>query len=187
MRSRTQRHSPPGFTLIEALIALVILVFSLIGITNLFLIAAGSTTAANESSAATTAATETLECLKGLRFDELTPGGGVGLQASLPGNLSCSNPNPPDTPGLAGVATSTCAKGGYSRCDDVAGVGRIRTEWEILQAANDPALLFIRVRSEGIGPFGGARSRAEFTTFRTCTARTKTSGGRCPDSTYANP
>ena len=42
----------------------------------------------------------------------------------------------------------------------------------------DPRLLHIQVRSEGMGVLSGARSRAEFTTFRACT---NTAGG-CPEA-----
>jgi hypothetical protein len=43
----------------------------------------------------------------------------------------------------------------------------------------DPRLLHIRVRSEGTGALAGARSRAEFTTFRSCTNSDPATGG-CP-------
>jgi hypothetical protein len=55
----------------------------------------------------------------------------------------------------------------YSRYDSVPGVGQIRTRWTITIV--NPTTVFIRVRSEGMGALAGARSRAEFTTFRTCT------------------
>jgi hypothetical protein len=47
-------------------------------------------------------------------------------------------------------------------------VGTIHTHWWVTAAA-DPRWVAIRVRSEGTGALAGARSRAEFTTFRSCT------------------
>jgi hypothetical protein len=55
------------------------------------------------------------------------------------------------------------------------GVGEIRTFWEIQQI--DGQVLFIRVRSQSTAALAGARSRAEFTTFRSCTA----TGIGCPN------
>jgi len=149
------RSDQAGFTLAEVLIAIVVLVFGLVGITNLFLLAGSSTSVANLSSATTTAAVETMETLKGKSFSTLSTGGSVD-----------------------GVSDS-CVDGTFSRCDgdetvaaDVKykGVGRISTKWEITEAQGDPAVLFIRVRSEAMGPLGGVRTRIELTTFRVCSS-----------------
>ena len=56
----------------------------------------------------------------------------------------------------------------FARFDDVPGVGRIRTRW-LVESTGDPQVLFITVRSEGEGAMTRARSRAQFTTVRTCT------------------
>ena len=76
-------------------------------------------------------------------------------------------------------------KGGLSvdenprHCDEfIPGVGTIHTHWWIT-ATPDPRLLHIRVRSEGVGSLAGPRSRAEFTTFRSCTNSDPATGG-CP-------
>jgi hypothetical protein len=50
--------------------------------------------------------------------------------------------------------------------------------WYITANA-DPRLLYIRVRAEGLGALAAARSRAEFTTFRSCTNSDPVTGG-CP-------
>ena len=50
---RAQREA--GFTLIEALVAIVILAFGLMAVTNLLVVAAASNTVGNHSTAATTA------------------------------------------------------------------------------------------------------------------------------------
>jgi len=52
--------------------------------------------------------------------------------------------------------------------EEVPGVGTIRTRWRIDGPENQTR--FITVRSEGTGPLTRARSRAEFTIFRSCTS-----------------
>lgn len=63
-----------GFTLVEALIAIVVLVFGLMAIANLYAIAGSSNTVANQGTAATTLATEQMELLRSRPFDQLTVG-----------------------------------------------------------------------------------------------------------------
>jgi competence protein ComGC len=134
--------SEAGFTLMEALIAMLILMVGLIAITNLMLVAASSNTAANQGTAAATIASQRLEQLKAVPFNDarLNPGGSV-------------------TSDVGGFFTSPD--------DMVPGVGQIHTRWEIV--AVDPQVRFIRVRSEGTGALSVSRSRAEFTTLRACT------------------
>lgn len=130
-----------GFTLVEALVAIVILAFGLIAVTNLLLVAASSNAVANQSTAATTAAAQTLEQLRAQAFDTLAVGGNVTADAL-----------------------------GFWRDDEIPGVGQIHTRWQIQNMAPaNPRAFFITVRSEGTGALSQARSRAEFTTIRTCT------------------
>ena len=49
----------------------------------------------------------------------------------------------------------------------IPGVGTIATRWIVTNV--DTGTKFIRVRSEGTGVLARGRSRAEFTTYRTCT------------------
>lgn len=129
-----------GFTLVEALVAIVILVFGLIAVTNLMLVAASSNSVANQATGAATVAAQRLEELKSQPFDVLNAatGGDVDTDVSL-----------------------------FNRDDDLPGVGRIHTRWQVTSV--DPQVLFIRVRSEGTGALSVGRSRAEFTTMRSCT------------------
>jgi len=167
-------NSEAGFTLIEALCAIVILVFGLIAIANLMLVAATSNAVANQGTAATTLATQQMEILKSIPFTD------------QPANPSVLNP--------------ALAPGGDLTNDDVAeiaanptfiidppvnvpGVGEIRVRWQIVGVA-DPAdgvvrTLHITVRAQGTGGLTGARSRSEFTTFRSCTD-TDPAGLNCP-------
>jgi type II secretory pathway pseudopilin PulG len=135
-------HREQGFTLVEALTAIVILAFGLIAITNLMIVAASSNSVANQSTAATTAASQVLEQLRAAPFETL----------------------------VANTGDVTADVAGFFRDDDFTGVGHIHTRWRIdaFVPAN-PRALFITVRSEGTGALSGARSRAEFTTIRTCT------------------
>ena len=57
----------------------------------------------------------------------------------------------------------------FNQNDDIPGVGRIHTRWAVVSVAGDAQVYFVAVRSEGTGALSGRRSRAEFTTFRSCT------------------
>jgi prepilin-type N-terminal cleavage/methylation domain-containing protein len=135
--NRTAARSQAGFTLVEALIAMVVLSFGLIAVTNLMLVAATSNSVANQSSAATSIASQQLELLKACKFTDpqLTAGGDLVNDA-------------------ANFFTDT----------DVPGVGQIHTRWQITNV--DGTTKYIVVRSEGTGALAGPRSRAQFTTLR---------------------
>jgi len=157
-----------GFTLVEALCAIVILAFGLMAVANLMVVAATSNSVANQGTAATTLATQQMERLKNIPFTDentnvlnanLQPGG--DLETDQPGYfIDPANP----VPGEPQI--------------DVQGVGRMRVRWQI--SAVDARTLFIVVRSEGTGALSGARSRAEFTVFRTCTDQAPPPGLNCP-------
>lgn len=137
------REGESGFTLVETLVAIVILVFGLIAVTNLLLVGATNNSVANQSSAATAIASERMEQLKQIRFIDLTSGTTV------------------DTP------------------RQVPGVGVITTTVTISPPAGDCQVRFITVTSEGTGAMSRLRSRATFSTFRTCTGL----GAGCPPIT----
>jgi hypothetical protein len=146
-----------GFTLIEALIAIIILVFGLIAITNLLIVAASSNTIGNHSSGATAQATEVLERLKAIPFNQLQVSAVDSLTADRGTTAPCDD------------STGTCVTGSnYNAYKTVPGVGQIRTRWKISQV--DTQVYFIEVVAESLSPLAGARSRASFTTFRSCTA-----------------
>ncbi|HLQ21746.1 MAG TPA: type II secretion system protein [Gemmatimonadales bacterium] len=134
------RSSEAGFTLVEALVAIVILVFGLIAVTNLMLVAASSNSVANQATAAATVAAQRLELLKAQPFTSLAVGGDLDSDVT-----------------------------NFNQDDDVAGVGRIHTRWTVVSISGDAQVYFVAVRSEGTGALSVGRSRAEFTTFRSCT------------------
>ena len=74
MNANNQGNVPPsdaGFTLVEVLVAIVVLVFGLIAVTNLLLVGASNNTAANLGTAATAAAAQRMETLKAVAFNDL--------------------------------------------------------------------------------------------------------------------
>jgi type II secretory pathway pseudopilin PulG len=133
-----------GFTLIEALFAMLILIVGLVAVTNLMIIGASSNSVANQSSATTGLATEEMEKLKAIPFTSLSTGGNLTLDA-----VDSSGAN-------------------AYRDDSVDGVGPIHTRWVITSISNQTR--FIEVVSEPAGGFMKSRARADFSTFRTCTA-----------------
>jgi Tfp pilus assembly protein PilV len=139
-----ERRAEAGFTLIETLIAIVVLVFGLIAITNLFLVAGSSNTVANQATAASDVASQLLENFKAQPWNS-------AQLAATTGTFPAATPQ---------------------RTDQVPGVGTINSWWSITNVDGSAAtarVKFIRVRSEGAGVLARGRSRAEFTTYRTCT------------------
>lgn len=170
-------HDPrgeAGFTLVEALIAILVLVVGLMGIANLFALAASSNSVANHATAAVAEATETMERLKAIPFLQLQPGGDLDNPLPFPALPAGGVPTDPRTwrdPASTDVPDPRSGQPlMYNRIRDIPGVGMIRTTWTIVRpGAGGPDTLFITVRSQSTSPMRGRRSRAEFTTFRTCT------------------
>ena len=160
MTENTNRPSPrprqSGFTLIETLIAIVIIVFGLIGVTNLFMVAASSNTVANQGTAATAAASQMMERLKAVPYVTIVAGGSVDSDSGTAG------------PCFGTGAVAVQSPGTLNNCDaDLQGVGRIHVRWSVREVARQ--VIFIEVRAEAVGALGRARTRADFTTFRSCT------------------
>jgi len=163
-RERVGPGAEAGFTLVEALVAVVVLVFGLLAVTNLLLVAASSNAVANQSTAAVASATRAMDLLRVTTYDALDDApGGMTFDAG-DGGKDCADP--------------TLAFSDWHCNEDVPGVGTVHTHWWVAATA-DPRLLHVRVRSEGTGALAGARSRAEFTTFRSCTNSDPATGG-CP-------
>ncbi|MCU0241145.1 MAG: prepilin-type N-terminal cleavage/methylation domain-containing protein [Vicinamibacteria bacterium] len=148
--------SQAGFTLVETLIAIVVLVFGLVAVTNLLIVGSVSNTVANHSSAATAIAIETMESLKNVSFQDLPTANAGDLESDSPSTNSSDV-----------IPTSFTAGAFYNTIKDVPGVGIIKTRWRIDLV--DAQLRFIIVRSWSTSPLVGSRSRIELTSFRSCT------------------
>lgn len=146
--SPKQRSGEAGFTLVEALTAIVILVFGLVAVTNLLIVAGSSSTVANAGSAAAAVAVEQMEAIRATSFFNIVPGPG--------------GPNPLDADNAGFFRNSTT-----DPRLSIPGAGAISVRWSIEQV--DPRLFYIRVRAEARGPLLAGRTRAEYTSFRACT------------------
>lgn len=141
--------------------AITILAFGLIAVTNLLLVAAQSNSVAHASTGAAAQASEVLERLKAIPFVTLTPGGDLDADQGIG---DCD-----DTTQIGGCVVA----GNFNSRRGIPGLGEIKSRWTIV--AVDAQTLFIEVRSEGLSPLVVTRSAAHFTTFRTCT------GVGCPE------
>ena len=154
-----ERSDEAGFTLVEALVAIVVLVFGLTAVTNLLLVGAASNTVGNHTTNTTTIATETLERLRNIPFAVGNP---PVAQLVVGGDLDAT-PTCNDN-----VPASNCVRpGNFQAFKDVIGVGRVHTTWTVDRI--DGQTYFIRVRSESTSGLARRRARAEFTTIRSCT------------------
>ena len=154
-----------GFTLIEALIAIVVLAVGLIAVTNLLVVGAASNTIGNHTTNTTAIATEVLERLHDLPFATGSGPAVPALVVSPPGAIDAT-PTCDDND----VSNACVRPGNFQAFKDVPGVGRVNTTWEIVRL--DGQTYFFRVRSESTAALARARSRAEFTTIRSCTSET---------------
>ena len=152
----SHRRGEQGFTLIEALIAMVILIVGIAAISNLMVVAGTSNTVANSTTAASSVASQQMELLKAARYNMLAAGGTM----VMPPTHTTSHPQC-----NTGVVTAVYA------CDtNVPGVGSIHVQWEIvgpLAGAVPAGTVFINLMAQPIAPGIGMRARARFTTFRT--------------------
>lgn len=139
------RNTEAGFTILEAIIATMILIFGLAAIFNLMIVAVSQNSLANRASGATTMASHQMELLRSTPFASLT-----------------------DSP--AGVDTLAAQTPGFFRIDNVQGVATFESRWSV-QTLTDPNLKYLRVRTEPQG-FLGRGARSELTTVRSCTLGT---------------
>jgi len=139
------RNPEAGFTILEAIIATMILIFGLAAIFNLMIVAVSQNSLANRASGATTLASHEMEILRSTAYATLV-----------------------DSP--TGVDTLDVQTAGFWRIDNVEGVAQYETRWSV-QTLADPNLRYLRVRTEPKG-FMGRTARTELTTIRSCTLGT---------------
>jgi prepilin-type N-terminal cleavage/methylation domain-containing protein len=154
-RKAAAQRSQAGFTLMEVLVSIVILVFGLIAVTNLLLVAGNSSSVANTGTTAAAIAAEQMEALKAMPF--VAPvGGGPSLIATAGGDLDNN------VPGFFRDATTDPRL-------RVPGGGTIVVRWLVVTPVQGQTqLAHITVRAEAATVFA-RRTRAEFTAFRSCT------------------
>jgi prepilin-type N-terminal cleavage/methylation domain-containing protein len=155
------RSGERGFTLIEAMVAMVILMFGIAAVSNLMVIAGSSNTVANHSTAATAAATRQMELLKTTTFANLVPGGSVITDTPAGVSPFCD---------AVPAGTYHCNTPTSGANAEFQGVGRMHVRWAVTAiAGSTPPTMFIEVAAESEAPAVGSRSRASFTSFRTLT------------------
>lgn len=144
-----RRDGEAGFTLVESLIAIFILIVGVAAVSTLMVVAGTSNTAANHGTAATAVASQQMERLKATPFGTLVTGGSLAPGGQLQGPCNV----------VVGV---------YSCQVNVVGVGPINVRWVISGALpGGPNTRFIQVLAESASPAVAQRSRAIFSTFRT--------------------
>jgi prepilin-type N-terminal cleavage/methylation domain-containing protein len=156
--SGRHRHQQ-GFTLIEAMIAMVILIFGLAAVANLMVVAGTSNTVANHSTAAALVASQQMEALKAQRYDTLVTGGSIVADAGVTGQC-----------GVTLVTTTyNCTTRSSGANAEFLGVGTMHVRWQIFPAVavGSTTTRFIQVAAESMAPAVGRRSRVVLTTFRT--------------------
>lgn len=145
-----------GFTLVEAVIAMVVFIVGIVAIMNLFLMSTWQAQTSNAMGAATTMASERLDILKATPF--------VSLYCTALGNGGDLDSN----------------EDNFYTEEFMRGVVMVRTRWTIAPLNfNGPPGLFITVRSEPTlqRAATGALARVQFSTYRTCTIVDKC---KCP-------
>lgn len=173
MRDPDNTDGQAGFTLIETMIAIVVLVFGLIGVTNLFIVAASSNATANQVTAAATVASEQLDALRTAPFTLLVAGGTVGSTCPTCGNDDPYTP-PVGEPGCPGKPNN------HSCTQLVPGVATVQVSWSVV--ATGPNTLGITVEALPLTGLARGWSRVRLTTIRTCTAPAPQVGAApCPD------
>jgi type II secretory pathway pseudopilin PulG len=156
------KSNQSGFTLVEALVAIVVLVFGLIAVSNLMLVATSSTSAANQGTGAAAEGSRMMENLMATNWPALVAGGDVEADVGAPGS-KCDGAIPA---GVYNCDANVQNAGGVP--NGVPGVGLVHVRWKI--EAVGVRTLYVQVSAEGTGPLAAGRSRARFSMFRGCTA-----------------
>jgi type IV pilus modification protein PilV len=147
-----RRPDEAGFTLIEALVAILLLVVGLVAIANLNVVAVRNNVRAKHMTAASDIAADQLERLKNLRFDDLALNAGGNVDVT-----DTANPYRREVALPPAAATSNTVT--------TAEVGSILVAWRIELIGTNTKFITVRAESRAMK----AASRAEFTTIRTCT------------------
>lgn len=150
--SPVDRRPEAGFSLVEVLIAIVVLVFGIISVANLMVVAAANNMTANQGSYAVTVAIQEMEQLKSLPFAAVP----LGINARVVGD----DPTPGREERSVGLVHV------ISKVDVVPGVPNTLF---ITVTATPMSALNARTSGGAIDPANPptTRSQAVFTSFRT--------------------
>jgi type II secretory pathway pseudopilin PulG len=153
-----------GFTLVETLIAVVVLIFGLIAVANLFVLAATSNHVAGQSTGAAAIASQQLDALRAAPFTSLVPPGGAGTAGDLAADVDFYVPpvTVPPTPGCPGGPAN------HSCLQNIPSFGNVRVRWVV--TLRDSNTIGITVEAVPSGTLAGSRAAVQLSTIRTCTA-----------------
>jgi hypothetical protein len=151
-----RRDSQTGFTLVEAMMAIIILVFGLIAVTNLMVVAANSNTTASQLTASSALCAQQMDALKAVPFDTLT----TSCTSFAPcGDLLTDGTNCTFAP-----ASPNC----YAN-QTVPGVGTFHMRWRVAPVSGIANVYVVQLRCQAISGLMATRTRTDLTAFRACT------------------
>jgi len=156
-----------GFSLVEAIIAVLVFIIGIAAVSNLFIVAATANSTANTSSASATLASEVMDRLRAIPMTgagKLTARSPAASSLSPSASDNCAEAVPFPT---VAAPTNCVVPGNFTMRRLVPGVGDIHVNWNITDAsAGAGTLFFITVRAQSTAAIVGERGYAEFTTLR---------------------
>jgi hypothetical protein len=172
MTTKETAGKDAGFSLVEAVIAVLVFIIGIAAISNLFLQSITANSTANVSAATAAVASEVMDRLRSMPSNTLaiTPGTSPGTpltnaarEAILAASAtdSCSDTGTVDCVSGVGLAAK-----GFVLVKRVEGVGLVHAKWTVESVGNGTNLFFITVRAQTMAPVVGERANAEFTSFR---------------------
>jgi len=158
-----RRHHQDGFTLVEVLVAMVVLIFGLMAISNLFALATSSNVVARHMTAASAQAADVMDRLKTMPFAGVAAGGAAD-SAALNAAASAAHTWTDAQPIQLGTATTVNT---YEADRQIAGLGTIRVRWQVVNIDNQTKL--IHVAAASAVDLLRRRSQVDLVTYRSCT------------------
>jgi Tfp pilus assembly protein PilV len=172
-----------GFSLVEAIIAVLVFIVGIAAVSNLFILSITANSTANNASATATLASEVLDRLREApiytasgthsalvatdRNPALVAGAPGAIGGLTAGSLMPSSSDPCQEPTTADCVTPAAGRT-FTMWRQVPGIGGVHVKWSITDVVvgGAPVAIFIRVRAQTGVLVTGERSYAEFTTFR---------------------
>lgn len=168
MTTKATGGNEAGFSLVEAIIAVLVFIIGIAAISNMFVMAMTANSTANVSAGAAGVASEVMDRLRALPSNTLTATTGANPYASQTAHDAYFQPSAGDS-GVCSEETGTtnCVRpGNFVLTKIVPGVGIVHAKWHVTQVGGGTNLLFITVRAQTMATVVGERGNAEFTMFR---------------------